>query len=398
MKVRGTGGMKTAYLDCFSGISGDMFVGAMLDAGLPFDKLEKALGSLPLDSYSLDMKREKRNEIMATRFIVKTNEKGHAHRDFKDIKRIIAEGDLSDNVEERCLRIFSSIAKEEGKIHDLSPEDVHFHEVGAVDSIIDIVGAAFGIEFMGITSIFSSGLPLGSGFTETGHGRMPLPAPATIALLKGVPVYDSGLKYELVTPTGAALVKEIASSFGSMPPMIVESVGYGAGSRDLPDRPNLLRIIMGKDQTAGQFETIVILDANLDDTNPEWLGFMMDRLFDTGALDVHFSPIHMKKNRPGTHVQVIGSPDKQDDLMDTLFRESTTLGVRFRYSTRKVLERSQVELDSPWGKISVKKVIQPDGSSSLQPEYESCRKIAEDKNIPLKEIYYWVISRRDIPS
>ena len=390
--------MKTAYLDCFSGISGDMFVGALLDAGLPFDKLEKALGSLPLDSYSLNMKREKRNEITATRFIVKTNEKGHAHRGFKDIKRIIGEGDLSDNVKERCLRIFSSIAEEEGKIHDLPPEEVHFHEVGAVDSIIDIVGAAFGVEFLGITSISSSSLPLGSGFAETGHGRIPVPAPATIALLKDVPVYDSGLKCELVTPTGAALVKEIVSSFGSMPPMIVESVGYGAGSRDLPDRPNLLRIIIGKDQTDGQFETIVILDANLDDTNPEWLGFMMDRLFDTGALDVYFSPIQMKKNRPGTHVQVIGSPDKRDNLMDTLFRESTTLGVRFRYSTRKVLERSQVEIDSPWGKINVKKVVQPDGSSSLQPEYESCRKIAEDKKIPLKEIYYWVLSRRDIPS
>ncbi len=391
---KGASEMKTAYLDCFSGISGDMFVGALLDAGLSFDKLKDILGSLPLDSYSLEMKREKRQELTGTRFIVRPDEKGHSHRGLRDIKGIIGKGDLSDGVKETCLRIFESIALEEGKIHNLPPDEVHFHEVGGVDSIIDIVAAAFGVEFLGISSISASSLPLGSGFTETGHGRIPIPAPATIALLKGVPVYDSGLRHELVTPTGAALVKEFASSFGAMPPMIVEGVGYGAGSRDLPDRPNLLRIIIGKEHTEGQTDTVVILDANLDDANPEWLGFMMDRLFVAGALDVYFSPIQMKKNRPGIHVQVIGSPHKKDVLMDTLFRESATLGIRFRYSSRKTLERSQVEIDSPWGKMSVKKVVWPDGSSSIQPEYESCRKIAEEKGLPLKEIYYWVMSRK----
>jgi len=386
--------MKTGYLDCFSGISGDMFVGALLDAGLAFDKLKKVLGSLPLDSYSLEMKREKRHELTGTRFIVRPDEKRHGHRGLREIKGIIGEGDLSDSVKERCFRIFESIALEEGKIHNIPPDEVHFHEVGAIDSIIDIVSAAFGIEFLGIASIYASNLPLGSGFTETGHGRIPLPAPVTIALLKGVPVYDSGLRHELVTPTGAALIKEFASSFGAMPPMILEGVGYGAGSMDLPDRPNLLRIIIGNERTEGQTDTVVILDANLDDTNPEWLGFMMDRLFDAGALDVYFSPIQMKKNRPGIHVQVIGNPHKKDVLMDTVFRESTTLGVRFRYSSRKTLERSQVEIDSPWGKMGVKKVVWQNGSSSLQPEYESCRKIAEEKGLPLKEIYYWVMSRK----
>ncbi|HJX33902.1 MAG TPA: nickel pincer cofactor biosynthesis protein LarC, partial [Desulfatiglandales bacterium] len=311
-------------------------------------------------------------------------------------KEIIGKGDLSDRVKEGCFRIFESIALEEGRIHNLPPEEVHFHEIGAVDSIIDIVAAAFGVESLNITSISASSLPLGSGFKETGHGRMPLPAPATIALLKGVPVYDSGLRHELVTPTGAALIKEFASSFGAMPPMIVEGVGYGAGSRDLPDRPNLLRIIIGKERAEGHIDTVIILDANLDDANPEWLGFMMDRLFEAGALDVYFSPVQMKKNRPGIHVQVIGPPYKKDPLMDTLFRESTTLGVRFSYSSRKTLERSHVEIDSPWGKVAVKKIVWPDGSCSLQPEYESCRKIAEEKGLPLKEIYYWVMSRKGI--
>lgn len=392
----GERGMRTAYLDCFSGISGDMFVGALLDAGLSFDKLKDTLGSLPLDGYSLEVKREKKNDVTGTRFIVRPDKKVHGHRGLGDIKGIIGKGDLSDRVKEGCFRIFESIALEEGRIHNLPPGEVHFHEVGAVDSIIDIVAAAFGVESLGIASISASSLPLGSGITETAHGRIPIPAPATIALLKGVPVYDSGLRHELVTPTGAALIKEFASSFGTMPPMIIEGVGYGAGSKDLPDRPNLLRIIIGKERSEGHIDTVVILDVNLDNANPEWLGFMMDRLFESGALDVYFSPIQMKKNRPGIHVQVIGPAHKKDPLMDILFKESTTLGIRFSYSSRKTLERSQVEIDSPWGKMAVKKVVWPDGSFSLQPEYESCRKIAEEKGLPLKEIYYWVMSRKGI--
>ena len=386
--------MKSAYLDCFSGISGDMFLGALLDAGLPFEKLDQTIRSLPLDGYSLDMKREKRNGLMATRFMVKSVGERPGNRNLKDIKRIIREANLNDKVKEKSIQIFESIAREEGKIHDHAPEKVHFHEVGAIDSIIDIVGTVFGIDFLDIISIYSSPLPLGSGFTETSHGPIPIPAPATIALLKGIPVYDSGLKYELVTPTGAALVKELASSFGTMPPIIVDNIGYGAGSRNLPDRPNLFRIVIGDETKDGQVETVIILDANMDDSNPEWLGFLMDRLFEVGALDVVFYPIQMKKNRPGIQVQIIGKPHQRDDLIDTLFREGTTLGVRFRYSQRRVLERSQIEINSPWGKMNVKKVIRPDGSTFLQPEYEACRKIAETNGLPLKEIYYWVMSAK----
>lgn len=384
--------MKIAYLDCFSGISGDMFLGALLDAGLPFEELKEILHTLPLDGYGLEMKREKRGELFGTRFVVNVEEKKQVHRVLKDVNKIIRAGGLSKEVKDKSMEIFEAIALEEGKIHNCPPEMVHFHEVGAVDSIIDIVGTIFGLEFLGIASISASSLPLGSGFVETEHGRIPLPAPATLALLQGIPVYDSGLRLEMVTPTGAALARELASSFGSMPAMTVQRVGYGAGSRDLPDRPNLLRIIIGDDQSEEQVETVVILEANMDDTNPEWLGFLMDQLFEAGALDVVFYPIQMKKNRPGILIQIMGKPQQQDILMDILFRESTTLGVRFRHSLRKVLRRSLVEIESPWGMIKVKKVLRPDGSPRFLPEFEACRRIAEENRVPIKEIYYWVMS------
>ena len=384
--------MKTAYLDCFSGISGDMFLGALLDAGLPFEELERALGTLPLGGYSIDRRREKRNELTATRFMVNIEDKRHEHRGMNEIKGIITSSRLSAHVKDRCLRIFESIAREEGKIHGISPESVHFHEVGAIDSIIDIAGTAFGIEFLKINFISASMIPLGSGFVDSGHGRIPVPAPATIALLKGIPVFGSGLEYELVTPTGAAIIKEYASAFGSMPPMTIESIGYGAGARNLPDRPNLLRIILGEERTEDQIETVAILEANLDDTNPEWLGYIMDRLFEAGALDVIFCPVQMKKNRPGVQVQIMGKPHHQNTLMEILIKESTTLGVRFRFCQRKVLARSHIEIESPWGMMKAKKIFWPDGSSFLQPEFESCKKIAAEKGLPLREIYSWVIS------
>ena len=384
--------MKIAYLDCFSGISGDMFLGALLDAGLSFEGLKEALGTLPLGGYSLEMKREHKNHLFCTGFMVRVEKDRHEERGLTDIKKIIRAASLSSEVKDKSIEIFESLAREEGKIHNRPPDEVHFHEVGAADSIIDIVGTVYGLKSLDIESIFASSLPLGSGFAETRHGRIPIPAPATIALLKGVPVYDSGLPHELVTPTGAALVKALAGSFGSMPPMVVDSVGYGAGRRNLPDRPNFLRILIGHDQTEQHLETVVILEANLDDTNPEWLGFLMDRLFEAGALDVFFCPVQMKKNRPGILIQVIGRPHQKDVLMDMLFSESTTLGIRFQYSQRKVLKRSLIEIDSPWGKIIVKKVQRPDGSDLLLPEFEACRKIAEKNSLPLKDIYYWVMA------
>ncbi len=383
--------MKIAYLDCFSGISGDMFLGALLDAGLPFEELKHRLKTIPLDGYRLDIKREARHQIFGTRLTVRSEGKEQAPRNLEAIREIIQRGKLSSSVKDKSVEIFELIAEVEGKVHDRQPEEVHFHEVGAVDSIIDIVGTIYGIEFLEISSLFVSPIPLGSGFAETSRGRIPIPAPATIELLKGVPVFHSGIQHEMVTPTGAALVKGLASSFGPMPPMVVQNVGYGAGKRDLPDRPNLLRILIGDQQSEQEVETVVALETNLDDTSPEWLGYLMDRLFEAGALDVVFCPVQMKKNRPGVQIQVMGRPDQRDTLMEILFRESATLGIRFQYTQRKVMKRSTVEVDSPWGRIQVKKVMNMDGSHFFQPEYEVCRELALKNDRPLREIYSWIM-------
>jgi uncharacterized protein (TIGR00299 family) protein len=385
--------MKIAYLDCFSGISGDMFIGALIDAGLPLEELRKVLQSLPLEGYSLEVTREERNLLFGTRFKVKVTRDPQPHRRFSDIRDLIRAGNLSPSVRDKSIAIFESIAVEEGKIHGCSAEEVHFHEVGAIDSIVDIVGSVLGMEYLGIGTACASSLPLGSGFVETAHGRIPLPAPATVALLRGIPVHDSGLKEELVTPTGAALVKGLVHSFGPLPPMVIEKVGYGVGSRNLADRPNLLRILIGQAQGGAHEETVVILEANLDDTNPEWLGFLMERLFEAGALDVVFSPGYMKKNRPAVLVHVMGKPHQKDQLMDLLFSESTTLGVRFHFTQRRILERSSVEMDSPWGRMKVKKVFRPDGSFHLLPEFEECRRIAKEKGLPMKDVYSWIMAQ-----
>lgn len=385
--------MKIAYLDCFAGASGDMFLGALLDAGLSLDDLRTALSTLPLQGYTLRVLKEERNHLFGTRFIVDIEKDRQPARSFGDIKTLIHAAGLSPWVKDTSTRIFECLALEEGRIHDSPPEKVHFHEVGALDSIIDIVGAVFGMESLGITSLHASSLPLGSGFVESRHGRIPLPAPATIALLKGIPVYDSGIRAELVTPTGAALLKGLACAFGAMPPMIVEQVGYGVGSRELADRPNLLRILVGRESREQQAETVVVMEANVDDTNPEWLGFLMERLFKAGALDVLFCPVQMKKNRPAVLIQVIGRPHHKDLLMEILFQESTTLGVRYHMMQRKVLARDEAEIDSPWGKMKAKKISRPDGSFHLVPEYESCRKIALEKGLPVRDVYAWIISQ-----
>lgn len=398
--------MKTAYLDCFSGLSGDMFLGSLLDAGFPLEQLKQCLQTLPFHGYELEVRRETRNQISGTRFMVhldeahqeKTGHKKHGHqnnrhenRGLKAIREVIDQGDLTDSVKKKSMTIFESLAQVEGHIHNLPPDQVHFHEVGAVDSIIDIVGTVYALEALGIKRLLVSPLPLGSGFVKTAHGRIPVPAPATLALLKGVPVLNSGVQQEMVTPTGAALATGLAAAFGPMPPMVVQNVGYGVGSRELPDRPNLLRIIIGHEEHENQTDTVVVLETNLDDMRPEGLGYLMERLFHAGALDVVFAPVHMKKNRPGVQVQVIGRPDRKNALMEIMVQETTTLGIRFRYSQRMVLERNQEEVESPWGRISVKRVIQGE-STRLVPEYDVCREIALKNHIPLQDVYQWIES------
>jgi len=382
--------MKIAYLDCFSGVSGDMLVGSLLDAGLPFEELERIVSGLNLDRFTISAKKEGRNNIFGTQFHVSLKEKHQKARYLNDIKEIITNGDIPLAVVEKCISIFEKLAITEGEIHHISPDELHFHEVGAVDSIIDIVASVVGIYLLGIEKLFVSRMPVGKGIITSAHGKIPLPSPATIALLKGVPIYDSGQEVEIITPTGAALITSLCSSFGPMPSMIVERVGYGVGSRTLADRPNLLRILIGNDIDKQRSETVVVLESNLDDMSPELLGYLMDRLFDAGAKDVTFSHIQMKKNRPGIQLQVIGQPEDKDRLSNIIFKESTTLGIRFNYSQRSILTRGELMVESPWGKMRVKKVINQGGKTALLPEYEECRRVAKANNLALRDIYVWV--------
>ena len=381
--------MKIAYLDCFSGVSGDMFVGSLLDAGLPFEELERIISGLNLDGYTISAKKEGRNNIFGTRFHVSLKEKHQKARYLKDIKEIITSGDIPLAVVEKCISIFEKLAITEGEIHHISPDELHFHEVGAIDSIIDIVASVVGIYLLGIEKLFVSRIPVGKGIITSAHGKIPLPSPATIALLEGVPIYDSGQEVEMITPTGAALITSLCSSFGPMPSMILERVGYGVGSRTLADNPNLLRILIGNDIDKQRSETVVVLESNLDDMSPELLGYLMDRLFDAGAKDVTFSHIQMKKNRPGIQLQVIGQPEDKDRLSSIIFKESTTLGIRFNYSQRSILTRGELMVESPWGKMRVKKVINQGGKTALLPEYEECRRVAKANNLALRDVYAW---------
>jgi len=381
--------MKIAYLDCFSGVSGDMFVGSLLDAGLPIEELERIISGLNLKGYKISAKKEERNNIFGTRFSVLLQEEDQKTRYLRGIKEILESSNLPLSVIEKCILIFEKLAVAEGEIHHISPDKVHFHELGAVDSIIDIVAAVVGIHLLGIEKLFVSRIPVGSGIINSAHRKIPVPAPATIALLKDIPIYYSGQDVEMVTPTGAALITNLCSSFGPMPPITIDKVGYGVGSRTLADRPNLLRILIGNDVDKQRSESVVVLESNLDDMSPELLGYLMESLFDAGAKDVSFSHIQMKKNRPGIQLQVVGQPEDKDRFIDIIFRESTTLGIRFSYSQRAVLKRVELIVESPWGKMRVKKVINQDGGEALFPEYEECRRIAKENNLALRDIYAW---------
>ncbi len=381
--------MKIAYLDCFSGVSGDMFVGSLLDAGLPFEKLEGSISGLNLNGYKISAKKEERGNIFGTKFTVFLPEESQKVRYLREIKEILTGSDLPLSVIERCILIFEKLAMTEGEIQHISPDEVPFHELGAGNSIIDMVAAVVGIHLLGIERFFVSRIPVGSGIMTGVHGKIPVPSPATIALLKGIPIYDSGQDVEMVTPTGAALITSLCSSFGPMPPMTIERVGYGVGTRTLADRPNLLRMLIGNDIDRQKLETVVVLESNLDDMSPELLGYLMDKLFDAGAMDVSFSHIQMKKNRPAIQLQVVGRPEDNERLINIIFRESTTLGIRTTYSQRAVLKREELIVDSPWGNMRVKKIINQDGATVLLPEYEECRRIAKENNLALRDVYLW---------
>ena len=315
-------------------------------------------------------------------------------RNFSQIRGLIEDSPLADSVKSASLRTFRKLAQAEAHIHGCALDQVHFHEVGGIDAIVDIVGSALGMDYLGIKKVIASPLPHGKGFVTCSHGVLPVPAPATLEILKGVPVYGTDIPYELVTPTGAAIISSTAQAFGALPDMTIAAVGYGAGQRDIAERPNLLRIITGHESPAaseasGELleDRIAILESCIDDMNPELFGHLMDRLFQDGALDVYWIPIYMKKNRPGTMLQVICKGEMQDNLIHRILTETTTLGVRYHQSRRRLLSRETVEVKTSYGVVAAKRIKDPQGNTRIIPEYEVCRQIALEQNLPLRVVY-----------
>jgi len=382
-----------AYFDCFSGISGDMTLGAFLDLGVPAEWLQGRMEALPLTGFEVLAETVSRNGIQAKS--VKVRVKDHTtSRHYEDIKSIIENSPLSSEVKQRSLDIFERIADAEALIHGCPKQKVHFHEVGGIDALVDIVGTVLCVDYLTIDSIIASPIPVGRGFVDCQHGVLPVPAPATLAILKGIPVYGTKIPYELVTPTGAAIIATLAESFDEMPDMVIDKIGYGAGTHELETQPNLLRIILGNELTnsekrIGEYHTdqILIIETCIDDMNPEVFGFLMEQLFEKGALDVYWIPIFMKKNRPGTMVQVLCPENSRDVLMACLLSESSSLGVRYYHAKRWLLGREKIVVKTVYGDISVKHIIQLDGTSRMVPEYDTCKKIALEKNLPIRVVY-----------
>lgn len=383
-----------AYFDCFSGISGDMVLGAFIDLGVSPRWLEDQLRRIPLAGFRLDVGRVTRHGISARQVKVDISDNPPS-RKWADIRLLLEESPLEDSVKETSLSIFERLAIAEAGIHHSAVEDVHFHELGGVDTIVDIVGAVLCLKDLGIRSVTASKIALGNGLVRCRHGVIPVPSPATMAILKGIPVYGAGIEYELTTPTGAAIVATVADGFGPLPDMKIRKVGYGAGNHDPEEISNVLRIVAGEDasgrpitDTSGLHgETVVVVETVIDDMNPEIFGYVMERLYEDGVLDVCWIPTQMKKNRPGTLVQVICQPDITDAVINRLLTETTSLGVRFHTVRRKILFRETVKRHSSYGAVFVKRMVTVEGDVRFLPEYEACRQIAIEHNQPLREVY-----------
>jgi uncharacterized protein (TIGR00299 family) protein len=379
--------MKIAYFDCIAGASGDMILGALVDAGLTEAVLRERLAALRLPDFELQCRRVVKNGFRATKVDVLVAEDVPA-RHLAEIDAIVVDSDLAPALKEKALAVFHRLGEVEAGIHGISLDQVHLHELGGVDTIVDVVGALVGLEALGVRQVYASPLPLGRGFVRGAHGSIPLPAPATLALLEGVPVVGSDLEVELVTPTGAVLLTSLAAGFGPIPSMSLGAVGYGAGGRDLPI-PNVLRLLLGESEGSADIttETLAVLETNIDDLNPEIYDYIMARLFAARALDVFLSPIQMKKNRPATLLRLICRREDVEGLMSILFAETSTLGVREQLVTRHCLARAIHMLETPYGPVRVKVASWGDGQVKAAPEYEDCRRLAEASGVPLREVY-----------
>jgi pyridinium-3,5-bisthiocarboxylic acid mononucleotide nickel chelatase len=370
----------TCYLDAFSGISGDMLVGALADAGADQTAITDAIAALEIGA-SVSFEKVKRRGIAATKFHVAV-EHQHAHRHLSHIVKIIEKASLPEPTKTKALAVFQKLGEAEATVHQMPIEKVHFHEVGAADSIADIVGACLAFDLLGVDRIVCSPVNVGSGTVKTEHGILPVPAPATARLFTGVPIYSRGPELELATPTGAAVAVTLAERFGVIPPMTVSRNGFGAGGHDFTEHANVLRVILGEATGASETTSVAVIEANIDDLNPQVLAYAMDRLLSAGALDVSLEPIVMKKGRPGNLLRVIAQPEHREDLAQIVFAETSTLGMRIHTAERRVQARSFVEVETPHGKVRMKVA----GDGSYAPEYEDCRQLAHDQGIALKQI------------
>jgi uncharacterized protein (TIGR00299 family) protein len=380
--------MKLAYFDCFSGISGDMTLGALLDAGCDIEQLRAELLGLQVPGWELSAEKVWKNGMAATHARVKTEDQ-QKHRSLSTILQILRDSKLASSVRDRASAIFQKLGEAEARVHHAPLEKIHFHEVGAVDAIVDIVGACIGFHALGVEKFACSPLNVGGGTVKMAHGILPVPAPATANLLQGKPTYSNGVQRELVTPTGAAIVATLCDSFGPQPPMTVSAIGYGAGTADLEGQPNVLRLMVGEaaEKTVpGYDQEITVIEANLDDMNPQIYGYFQEKALAAGALDVFTTPVQMKKNRPGTLLTVLCQPADSQALMLLIFAETTTFGVRTYSAQRRVLPREFVKVTTSFGEVRVKLSRVNGRILHVSPEYDDCRKLAEEKNVPLQRV------------
>jgi len=437
--------MRVLYFDCFSGISGDMALGALIDAGLPLDDLQRALAGLLIDGAHVHAKRVLRAGVSATKFVVHEHahvgkstqhvhdhpehvgestqhvgestqhvgestqhvgestqhvhdhpehvgESGHHHRTVQEIFSLIDRTSLPTSTRDRAKAMFQRLAETEAAIHQMPIETVHLHEVGALDSIVDIVGIAFAMEWVGADRIVSSALNVGGGMVHSAHGHFPVPAPATMKLLGSAPVYSGAIQKELVTPTGALIVSTYASDFGPIPPMSVDRIGYGAGDRDDPGTPNVLRVLIGEAAGQGRGDRVVVVECEIDDMNPQIFGVVMERLYAVGALEVFYVPVQMKKNRPGTLLTVIVPPDRRAAVADVIFRETTTIGLRYSEVDRECLQREIVAIETPIGSVRFKVASRNGRTVNAVPEFDDCARLAASNNLSVKEVQAMAIA------
>ncbi|MCF6152757.1 putative nickel insertion protein [Candidatus Kuenenia stuttgartiensis] len=395
--------MKIAYFDCFSGVSGDMILGAFVDAGLEIHLLITELEKLHLHGYELSCEKVKRAGIAGTKVYVNIPERhGHSHTaghmhhlTFPDIRLIIEKSRLHQQIKDNGIKIFHRLAAVEAEIHGTSIEEVHFHEVGAIDSIVDIVGAAIGLHLLGIEKLYFSPVPTGSGYIKCEHGVLPVPAPATAGLLKNQLLKSVAIEKELTTPTGAAIVTTLGEGLKTMPKMKVLTIGYGAGSNDNPEVPNLLRIVIGEDTQRQESDEVWVVETNIDNMTGEIMGYVMDRLFSAGAVDAYFTPVQMKKGRPGIIISAIVPEKHLLSVEAVLFNQTTTFGIRKYKAVRSILSREVKEYESSLGKIRMKIGSLNGDIKNISPEYEDCKRIAEERHIPLKHVYTIITKELD---